>query len=414
LTEAPHIPLIVEVHAEDAAILWLQRDRAVDAPNFSRRFLSRLDERLEAHLDGLRVAGKAGWDIAKAAFEAAPEPGEAFMCAVLAFEGRDPAAIATVLEAVAADGSGRLRRAVASGLGWIEPGRLRGLVQPLLDDPRPAVRALGLAASSVHRGAPREQLARLLHDPAPEVRGEAAKLAGVMGRVELLAQILADPGTTEEEAFLCARAAVLLGDRGSALAALRAVASQPGPRQRAALELFGLAAPPDTVRHWLATLGAAGQPLAVQAAGLIGLPDLVPWLIEKMGDAKLARAAGQSLALITGVDLDDSDLSRPPPDDLPEAPNDDPADGRVALDPDEELSWPAPEAVAAWWRGQEGRFASGARYFLGQPASRAPFLSGFESGTQVQRRVAALALVCAAPGEVLANWRKREPVLLRS
>ena len=71
---APHIPLIVEVHAEEAAILWLQRDSAVEAPNFNRMFLSRLDERLEANVDGLLVAGRAGWDIARTARPATNSP----------------------------------------------------------------------------------------------------------------------------------------------------------------------------------------------------------------------------------------------------------------------------------------------------------------------------------------------------
>ena len=81
---AAHLPLILEQHAEDAAILWLQRDRAVDAPHFKRLLLGRLEERLEAHLDGLRVAGPAGWETARAALEAYREPGEVFAAAVLA------------------------------------------------------------------------------------------------------------------------------------------------------------------------------------------------------------------------------------------------------------------------------------------------------------------------------------------
>src|SRR2546430_15909749 len=63
-TQGPVLPMaiteIVEQHAEEAAILWAQRDKAVLAPNYSLKDLARLDERVEAHLDGLRVAGESG------------------------------------------------------------------------------------------------------------------------------------------------------------------------------------------------------------------------------------------------------------------------------------------------------------------------------------------------------------------
>ena len=51
---------IVSQHAEEAALLWLPRSNAVSAPHYSLKDLAKLDGRVEAHLDGLRVAGEAG------------------------------------------------------------------------------------------------------------------------------------------------------------------------------------------------------------------------------------------------------------------------------------------------------------------------------------------------------------------
>jgi hypothetical protein len=56
---------IVEQHAEEAAFLWLLRDAAVGAPHYDLKDLARLDERVEAHLDGLRIAGVEGWEICR-------------------------------------------------------------------------------------------------------------------------------------------------------------------------------------------------------------------------------------------------------------------------------------------------------------------------------------------------------------
>ena len=51
-----HISSVLEQHAEEAAFLWILRDGAVHAPHYSLQDLARLDQRLEGHVDGLRIA----------------------------------------------------------------------------------------------------------------------------------------------------------------------------------------------------------------------------------------------------------------------------------------------------------------------------------------------------------------------
>jgi hypothetical protein len=53
LTNIAVIESIVEQHAEEAAFLWLLRDAAVRAPHYSLKDLADIDERVEAHIDGL-------------------------------------------------------------------------------------------------------------------------------------------------------------------------------------------------------------------------------------------------------------------------------------------------------------------------------------------------------------------------
>ena len=79
---------IIEQHAEEASFLWLQRDLAMHEPHYSLKDLAHLDDRLEAHIDGLRIAGDTGSEICKEALQIG-EPGEVFAAAVLAFEGED-------------------------------------------------------------------------------------------------------------------------------------------------------------------------------------------------------------------------------------------------------------------------------------------------------------------------------------
>ena len=54
---------VLEEHAEEAAFLWQQREAAVRAPDYDIEELAEVDERLEAHLDGLRIGGEKSWEI---------------------------------------------------------------------------------------------------------------------------------------------------------------------------------------------------------------------------------------------------------------------------------------------------------------------------------------------------------------
>ena len=73
---------IVSQHAEEAAFLWLLRSNAIHAPHYSLKDLAKLDDRVEAHLDGLRIAGELGWEFCKAAREN-EELGEVFSLEVV-------------------------------------------------------------------------------------------------------------------------------------------------------------------------------------------------------------------------------------------------------------------------------------------------------------------------------------------
>ena len=79
------IPRIIEQHAEDAAFNWLIRNYAVSEPHYGLAHLTHLDDRVEANIDGLRIAGDAGWEICLGAM-GIEEQGEIFTAAVLAFE----------------------------------------------------------------------------------------------------------------------------------------------------------------------------------------------------------------------------------------------------------------------------------------------------------------------------------------
>src|ERR1022692_5175170 len=107
---------VIDQHAEEAAFLWTQREHATCAPQYALKDLAKLDERVEAHLDGLRVAGNTGWETAVAQLEQGR--GEVFAAAVLAFESGDSTHTSAVLEVGCS--AAPLASSLVSALGWLQ------------------------------------------------------------------------------------------------------------------------------------------------------------------------------------------------------------------------------------------------------------------------------------------------------
>lgn len=86
---APVLEDIVRQHAEQAAFLWTIYDDALLNPddpaneNMDEIRIARVLERLEAHIDGLRVAGDDGRRIAEERYAEFPEAGELFVVRML-------------------------------------------------------------------------------------------------------------------------------------------------------------------------------------------------------------------------------------------------------------------------------------------------------------------------------------------
>ena len=119
---------VVEEHAEEAAFLWHQRDMAVRAPDFDLDDVMEWDERVDAHLDGLLIAGETGWEQTSGlGFE---DPGEFFTGLWLAIALGKKNCVDELL--LASEDNSEAHRAMISALGWLEPDKLQGVVKALL------------------------------------------------------------------------------------------------------------------------------------------------------------------------------------------------------------------------------------------------------------------------------------------
>jgi len=406
---SPKLRIISEIvtqHAEEAAFLWRLRDAAADQPQYAARHLEQLDRRVEAQLDGLRVAASAGFRTAWAQLEQYASPGELFPVATLALEERG-AAIEPVLEF--AEQVPASWRGLFGAVGWVSADVLCGQAVTWLDSGIAFRRLLGVVACSLHRADPRSRLAPLLDDE-PLVRRRALRLVGELGRVDLRDQLR--PALIAEDdgcRFWAAWSEGLLGDRFAPVPVLQAFAVGEGPFKWRALDLVVRLMDHQSAIAWLRQLAqdSAHARIVVVGAGVLGDPVAMPWLIEKMSIPDLARVAGESFSMTTGIDLSESNLDAVPPEGFTAGPTDDPGEENVSIDPDENLSWPDSAKVQVRWRRESPRFPVSVRHLRGAPLTRESCEGVFREGYQRQRRAAAYELALMSPGRPLQNWRTR-------
>jgi uncharacterized protein (TIGR02270 family) len=398
------LPVVIEQHNDETPFLWLRRNRLVTAPHCGLHELAWHDQRIEANLDGLRLAGDAGWELSKEALRHG-NAGDYFSAAFLAFKSGDEERISCLL-----DKRGtvpEMSKGIISALGWLPYSQAEPFITKFLADSSPALLRIGIAASAIHGIDPGKILKDAIRNEDQALKARSLKAVGELGRIDLL-PVLVDNYSHEDEAcrFFAAWSAALLGDR-NALALLKSIAAGSSLyREETVKTAFRMMEGHDT-RTWHAVLASnpVSLRLAVIGAGTAGDPALVPWLIEQMRNTELARVAGEAFTMITGADIVRDGLNGDVPYEFDEDPDDDPEDDSVAMDPDENLPWPDPGLVSNWWQQHGNSFDNGRRCFLGKSITADHLRQALYSGSQYQRSSAAMESALLNPGLPLFNTR---------
>jgi uncharacterized protein (TIGR02270 family) len=397
---------VITQHAEESAFLWILRDGTVLAPNYSLKDLVDLDERLEANLDGLRVARDKGWEVCEEEliFE---EGGEVFTAAVLAFESKNSERIQKLLDIGSSEPE--LERSLISALGWIALDHAEGIIKKLLSSESSEIRRIGIAAYAIHRKDPGPPLIEAISDSDIRVRARAIKATGELGRHDLIPQILYKIQEENEECrFYAAWSAARLGNRTSPVfSALKEIAEAESSYSERALDIALRCMTIREAKDWYQHL--KGKPektrLVAIGAGVIGIPDMIGDLIKLMEAEDVARIAGEAFSMITGVDLAYEDLDGDQPENFKTGPKEEEEDEEIALDPDEDLPWPAPDLVHKWWNQNKRKFQSGKRYLMGKEITSESLKDALVHGNQRQRAAAALELALLEPTKPLFETR---------
>jgi uncharacterized protein (TIGR02270 family) len=383
-------------------MLWVIRCGVIRASGHSLIELAKLDTRLEAQLDGLRIAGEEGWKFCDEQL-AANEDGEVFAAGVMAFESTRPELIAKVLSVV--EEEPRTVDGLASALGWLSVEQAQPHIQSLLRSDRPVHQGVGIAAAAIHRRHPGEALARLVRSENLAVRARTLKAVGELGDASLKASVESALRDADGECrFAAAWSGALLG-LASAVPALQEITESGTRRSLSSADLAVRRMDLSNALAWQKRV--SGNPKfirpAILIAGSIGDPSLMPWLISLMGQLPLARLAGESFTMITGVDLAYRDLERKPPEDFNAGPTEDPNDENVEMDQDDNLPWPEPALVQKWWDKNRSQFQNGTRYLMGKPMTTDWLKTVLRDGRQRPRAAAALEIAIRSPGQPLFN-----------
>lgn len=400
---------VVYQHAENVCSLWLQRQNAVDEPHYSFNDILHLDNRLEANLEGLRVAGTQVWPLIDELIDAGDE-GAYFTKALLTLEADDKMTFAQLLEmANESDNAEQILLELESALAWSKPEYLRNSVKHLLSAEDSASIILGLKACMAHNRDPSLYLEKHVLHPDTRVRStviNAAANGGNTGFKHRLINGAADE--PEHEAFERARALALLGEQSTARPILARISRGHSSFNSKATQFFMLLDDVSASRSLLKELDGIPerQRDVVQGFGLIGDPQAMNWLIDKTAEPKLARLAGGAITMITGVDLSEVDLEQR---DAPEGYedgglSDDPNDDHVALDEDEDLPWPDTELIKAWWSSSP-KLTHGKRFLDGREKVQPELIHVLANGMQRQRNAAATSLALLQPDKAYLDTR---------
>jgi uncharacterized protein (TIGR02270 family) len=277
--------------------------------------------------------------------------------------------------------------------------------QRLLVAELPLQRLVGLAAYAVHRQDPGAALKDALSSTDPELRARALKAAGELGKTTFIPAMKAEFAAEDLACrYWAGWSGALLGEP-AAIPVLQRLAERGHTKREQACAMALRRMSIDQAQAWLKSLANSPKALrlAMQAAGVIGDPANIPWLIQQMANPAMARVAGESFTYITGIDLAYDDLDTDKPESFEAGPTENPEDENVDMDPDEDLPWPNPQLIEKWWFTHRVQFTNGTRYLCGQPMTIESLNQVLRTGKQRQRTTAAIELAMRQPGTPLFN-----------
>jgi uncharacterized protein (TIGR02270 family) len=314
---------LIQRHITDAAFYWLQLDQSETAFRLPFERVALFNERLEAHLEGLTIAGAEGIDLAFAELDRWRKPGETFVCTWLASFLADEAALDRLTGHLVQQPDALLRGAI-SAIARLPEASAQALINRWSQaDAIPPLQVAALRAVAL-RGlnsayALDQPLTAFIHSTDPFVRASVCRVLARSG--DETSQSLLHDALHDEERIVRAEAALALTGTthfGKASSVLWHCVNAQVEIHRDTTGWYHMQAQRRLTRYlrylaWLAPLGYNNLPvlfdyLPAQASLTFALyhGDLayLPRVINAMRHPETERYAGWVWQTLTGIDLE--------------------------------------------------------------------------------------------------------------
>ena len=374
---------IVEEHFDELDFLWEQREANVYTPDWTLRQLAEHEERVEAHLDGLRVAELHAIDLARERIGDGTSAAAA--ATFVLWEAGEPEYLDLVFSHLGGDDV-----AITDGVrSALRHGDVKRMKAPLLQLVTGTATAPAAAAADVlafHRQ-PVAPLEQLMRSAGPWERTLALGAAGRLRRLrdQDLAEALEHPEPAVRLAAMQAGARAAIPGLA---ARCRSAASRGTDPDADALAFLGvLGEPQDLALMQKAVARKDLAEAALRGVGAMGNVQAIPSLIELMADKALGVFATAAYRRITGATNVEGERPFPPPP--------------VAEGEDEEEALPPDPAKAADdWRKRSNAMPADQAWQAGLAVNETVLANGFDRLPLESRRDVYLRLCHRSEGGV--------------
>jgi len=410
---------IYQEHLDEAAFLWGQWERAMDAAHYTLdEVIDGPEERLRAHLDGLVLGGQPVAEKLLIPALADDDDGKVTAAAWALLQAEDADHLDLVFEALTKAEKKERRGALARAFELAERSDLGARLGPRLQGSPPAVQAtiVNVLSASLPAAPPGQSPAwpfpidSFLQSRQQELLSAALRALCRTPdpvRAHFVERALASPYVAIRDVAI--EAGLLMGLRAAGTACSKLV-SRNASGARLALGVLASGGEPIDVAAIIRKLDVESMRRdALWALGFAGTAQAVEAVLAWIADDQVDKVAGEAFATITGVriagplaKIGQTDNSVPPEEE------DDDAPIPVVL-PEDSLSVPNSERLFAWWEKAAPRFAPDARYLYGQPVSPDALRAALRGGPTWRRRVWSLALAGHGHGHLdVATWGRRQ------
>jgi uncharacterized protein (TIGR02270 family) len=315
------IPDIAEEHFEELQFLWTQRTNALRSAAYTMREMGMLEERIEAHTQGLLVLGDDLLEFVGNALDG-DDPVPAFAAAYALLRLGTAGAIERVRDAFIG-AEGKRLEALGEALAHGPSQPLIPLLQSLFTSAPPPLAVVAGNALAFQRSlhVVPDQLVPLLYDELPAVRQGAWRIV-TNGAIAVAPQLY-DAGMNDENPDVQRAALVAAawnGYRGWLSHCYR-FAKQPSPDSVELLAMLAAVLPPQEYKAVMAFASTvAFGPARYRIAAAFGHPVMVDFLLGEMDnvDPAVAAGAGAAFSKMLGVAIaSDKRVTLRPPEGSP-------------------------------------------------------------------------------------------------